>query len=196
MARPAEFDRNEVIDQALYAFRAKGYGGTSVRDLEQATGLKPGSIYSAFGNKRQFYLETLTRFYQHMQSSLREALSSGDDPVAGLRSFFDQVLSSVLTDSPERCCYVIKSALELSNTDLEVRKVITEHFYAMHEQIAGALRSAQQMGRIAERKNPEVVAKLMLNNLFGLNVESMLAPDQGLLTAMIEELFSSLVPSR
>lgn len=196
MARPAEFDRDEVIDQALYAFRIKGYGGTSVRDLEQATGLKPGSIYSAFGNKRQFYLETLTRFYQHMQTRLRNALSSQRDPVAGLRLFFDQVLSSVLNNSPERCCYVIKSALELSNTDSEVRKLITEHFYVMHELIAEALRSAQQMGRISEHKNPEVVAKLMLNNLFGLNVESMLAPDEGLLTSMLDELFNSLVPPR
>lgn len=196
MARPAEFNRDEVIDQALYAFRIKGYGGTSVRDLEQATGLKPGSIYSAFGNKRQFYLETLTRFYQHMQTSLNDALSSQPDPVAGLRSFFDQMLSSVLKDSPERCCYVIKSALELSNTDSEVRKLITEHFYVMHELITRALCSAQQMGRIGGDKNPKVVAKLMLNNLFGLNVESMLAPDQGLLAAMVEELFSSLTPSR
>lgn len=196
MARPAEFDRDEVIDQALYAFRVKGYGGTSVRDLEQATGLKPGSIYSAFGNKRQFYLETLTRFYRTMQSDLRSALSSQQDPVAGLRLFLDQVLNSVLNDSPERCCYVIKSALELSNTDLEVRKIITGHFYVMHELIAEALRSAQQMGRIGGDRNPHVVAKLMLNNLFGLNVESMLAPEKELLTAMIDELFNSIVPPR
>lgn len=196
MARPAEFDRDEVIDQALYAFRVKGYGGTSVRDLEQATGLKPGSIYSAFGNKRQFYLETLTRFYQTMQSDLRSALSSQQDPVEGLRLFFDQVLNSVLNDSPERCCYVIKSALELSNTDSEVRTIITGHFYVMHELIAEALRSAQQMGRIGGDKNPHVAAKLMLNNLFGLNVESMLAPEKELLTAMIDELFNTLFPPR
>lgn len=196
MARPAEFDRNDVIEQALYAFRVKGYGGTSVRDLEQATGLKPGSIYSAFGNKRRFYLETLTRFYQHMQSSLRDALSSEPDPVTGLRSFFNFILESVLKDSPERCCYVIKSALELSNTDSEVQKLITEHFYVMHQLITEALHSAQQMGRIDQDKNPEVVAKLLLNNLFGLNVESMLAPDRGILTAMIEELFTLLAPPR
>ncbi len=193
MARPAEFDRNEVIDQALFAFRIKGYGGTSVRDLEKATGLKPGSIYSAFGSKRRFYLETLTKYYQYIQASLREALTSQRDPVAGLRAFFDFILGAVVTDTPERCCYVIKSALELSNTDAEVRRLITEHFHVMHELITEAISSAQRMGRVGGDRNPTVVAKLMLNNLFGLNVESMMAPDRELLVAMVDELFNSVI---
>lgn len=192
MARPSEFDRDKVIDQALYAFRIKGYIGTSVRDLEKATGLKPGSIYSAFGNKRRFFLETLTCYFGFMRTSLRNALAGQSDPVVGLRNFFDWVINSAVSPAPEQCCYVVKSALELSNTDADVQKLIIEHFEIMHSLIAGAITAAQASGRISSARDPRVVARLLLNNLFGLNVESMLAPDRELLTAMVDELFNAI----
>jgi len=41
----------EQCEMCIHAFRRKGYQGVSVRDLEDATGLKMGSIYNSFGDK-------------------------------------------------------------------------------------------------------------------------------------------------
>ena len=43
--RIAEFDRDEVLRNAMEAFRAKGYAKTTMQELVAATGLHPGSIY-------------------------------------------------------------------------------------------------------------------------------------------------------
>lgn len=48
MARPVEFDRDKVLQQAMLQFWRLGYHKTSVRDLTGATQLKPGSLYGAF----------------------------------------------------------------------------------------------------------------------------------------------------
>jgi TetR/AcrR family transcriptional repressor of nem operon len=59
MARPAEFDRNDVLNKAMDVFWRTGYTATSVSDLVHATNLKPGSLYAAFNSKRGLFLEVI-----------------------------------------------------------------------------------------------------------------------------------------
>ncbi len=51
MARPREFDRDQVVDRAVDVFWRKGFEATSIRDLVEATGLNRGSLYNTFGDK-------------------------------------------------------------------------------------------------------------------------------------------------
>ena len=44
MARPREFDLDEVADRLLQTFWNHGYAATSVSDLSAATHLGPGSL--------------------------------------------------------------------------------------------------------------------------------------------------------
>ena len=60
--RQAEFDREQVLRSALKAFLNKGYGKTSMQDLTKATGLHPGSIYCAFGNKRGLLVAAVEQY--------------------------------------------------------------------------------------------------------------------------------------
>src|ERR1700733_14070568 len=55
MARPRMFDEQEVLDAAREAFWTNGYTATSLDDLTAATGLGKGSLYAAFGGKRQLF---------------------------------------------------------------------------------------------------------------------------------------------
>ena len=59
MARPREFEVGEVLSKARSVFAAQGYKGTSVDELVKATGLMRGSIYKAFGSKRNLFVLVL-----------------------------------------------------------------------------------------------------------------------------------------
>jgi TetR/AcrR family transcriptional repressor of nem operon len=59
MARPRTFDIEQVLAQAQDLFAAQGYNGTSIDDLVKATGLLRGSLYKAFGSKRNLFIEVL-----------------------------------------------------------------------------------------------------------------------------------------
>ncbi|MET8466379.1 TetR/AcrR family transcriptional regulator [Micromonospora zamorensis] len=52
----------------MEVFRTKGYEGTSMRDLAEATGLGSGSIYAAFGSKDGLYLAVLDLYRQRARS--------------------------------------------------------------------------------------------------------------------------------
>lgn len=55
MARPRAFDESVVFSQARTLFAIQGYNGTSIDDLVKATGLLRGSLYKAFGSKRNLF---------------------------------------------------------------------------------------------------------------------------------------------
>ncbi len=59
MGRPREFDVDEALTKIMAVFWAKGFEGSSLSDLVAATGLKKGSLYAAFGDKRAMYLKAL-----------------------------------------------------------------------------------------------------------------------------------------
>ena len=76
MARPREFDRDEVLDLAIKVFWTRGYDRTSVQDLVNSMGIQRGSLYAAFGGKQPLFLEALDRyegsFYRKMVGILSE----------------------------------------------------------------------------------------------------------------------------
>ena len=63
MARPREFDEDEVLDRAMHVFWAKGYEGTSMADLLSAMGLTNSSLYKAFGSKENLFRRTMERYH-------------------------------------------------------------------------------------------------------------------------------------
>jgi TetR/AcrR family transcriptional repressor of nem operon len=59
MARPRTFDEDEVVAKAADTFGRLGYNGASIDDLLVATGLQRGSLYKAFGSKRNLFEKVL-----------------------------------------------------------------------------------------------------------------------------------------
>ena len=65
MARPREYDRDEVLEKAMRVFWAKGYACTSVQDLVTAMGINRGSLYAEFGDKEGLHFAALGRFFDN-----------------------------------------------------------------------------------------------------------------------------------
>jgi TetR/AcrR family transcriptional repressor of nem operon len=57
--REGEQTRQEIIRRAAPLFNQKGYEGTALSDLMQATGLEKGGIYRHFDSKQELAGEAL-----------------------------------------------------------------------------------------------------------------------------------------
>ena len=71
--RPLSFDRQTALRQAMLAFWRHGYETTSISDLTAAMGVTAPSLYTAFGDKRQLFLEAM-RLYAGAPEDLQQAL--------------------------------------------------------------------------------------------------------------------------
>ena len=59
MGRPRTYVPADLLSAAVRTFRRHGYAGTSVDALTRATGLRRGSLYAAYRDKRALFLAAL-----------------------------------------------------------------------------------------------------------------------------------------
>ena len=90
-SRPAAAGRGNTIPTARWpgppaAFWKNGYAATSLDDLAAATGMNRPSLYAAFGDKRDLYLKTLTRYQQQSRAI------GPSPPTRDASGFFDALL--------------------------------------------------------------------------------------------------------
>ncbi|WP_396230797.1 TetR family transcriptional regulator, partial [Frankia sp. EI5c] len=84
-ASRADTTRARLLAAALSAFAAKGFHGTTTRDIAAAAGMSSAALYVHHKSKEELlYLISLTG-HQRTLARLRSALASSDDPVEQLR---------------------------------------------------------------------------------------------------------------
>lgn len=112
MAR-AQFDRNEIILKTVDLFWQNGYNASSMQQVTKTTGLKPGSIYLAFGSKEALFAEALDYYSQRSMDRIINFLENSETVGEGLCKFFEHGLQAVKMD--KFCsCFLVKSHLELA----------------------------------------------------------------------------------
>lgn len=71
--------REELLDRAGELMAAKGYDGTSMRDIASAVGMLPGSLYYHFESKEALFLALHQRVVTVMEARVSAALAAADD---------------------------------------------------------------------------------------------------------------------
>lgn len=71
MGRTKLFERSDITDKALKVFWQKGFTDTSLKDLEEATGVFKPALYSEFGDKEGLFLECVKYYREHYSSRLQ-----------------------------------------------------------------------------------------------------------------------------
>ena len=143
--RPRAFDRDQALETALELFWRQGYEGTSVADLTAALGIKPPSLYAAFGSKEGLYLEALKAIFTRKASpvaaltSIPSAGSPGAREAAlrGLRdyirAFITELMSCDGTDPIDEAAMVLM-AREMQSPRKTSAPLLLEHLapYVTH----------------------------------------------------------------
>ncbi|MEM7226832.1 MAG: TetR/AcrR family transcriptional regulator [Pseudomonadota bacterium] len=139
MARPREFDSEEVLARAMRQFWVKGYGGTSLDDLDRATGLNRGSLYNAFGDKRQLYLAALDHYGRNEIAGGVRILMSGGPATKALAKLFGGVAKAVEAGEGRQGCLLCNAAVERAPHDPEVEARVIANYAPLREAFAALL---------------------------------------------------------
>lgn len=184
MPRPREYDRGTVVDQATAVFWERGYGQTSVGDLVEATGLKPGSLYAAFGSKKGVFLEVLEQYNRRFLAKI-EAMA--DEPVVdGVQALLDDITGEVVAGGNQRGCLTVNTLLEMSRHDEDIAEHLALHSRRVEYALADLFAEAQRRGEISEDKDPRALACFLINNIWGMRVMCKGGPDRRALASIVD----------
>ena len=177
MARPREFDEEEVLGRALEVFHAKGFDGATLDELEQATGLGRGSLYGAFGDKRALFLKALALY---LDTALRERMARLQCPEAGkaeIVALFRGVARDALGDRERKGCMVTNCSIELADRDPDLACQAARSLDLFERAFAGAIRQAQAGGDIGAGRDPVRLARDLTVCMEGMLVLARVRPD-------------------
>lgn len=192
MARPQEFDHQQVLNNAMQVFWRKGFSTTSIKDLSHAMQLQPGSIYGAFKNKRNLFLESLDYYFVNLYEGVSCILDSEDAPLLRIRKFFDYFLNIARDDEELKSCLLVNTLLEIPPEDEEINQRVSVMFQKVEGLFVNVLKEAQQNGSLASGTRPESAAKMLMSGIFGLQVYNRMSKDKDDLKQIVNNLLSVL----
>lgn len=192
MARPIAFDRNHVLKQAINVFWLQGYTATSVKNLVDATGLQPGSLYAAFGDKRGLFLAALDSYFDNMKESLFNVLRSDETPLNRLHNFFNGLIQESCEDPNRKGCLLINTLSEIPLHDEEINSRLQDMFAEVEQELTKLLIEAQTNGEINANQDAATLAKFLVSGIFGLRLYNKTKADETSLRSIANHLISAV----
>ncbi len=192
MARPREFELEEVLDKAVETFWSRGYEATSIQDLVESMGIHRGSLYAAFRDKQGLFLTVLDRYRKVVVRKLLDLLESDPSGKAAIGKFFAAVVEHVLTGGPLRGCLVTNSAVERGLSDPETAKKVRFCLRQLEDGFYGTLQRAQGTGEIDQGRDLRALSRYLTSSLQGLLVIGKIRTDRGALEDVVEVTLQAL----
>ncbi|WP_422928714.1 TetR/AcrR family transcriptional regulator [Singulisphaera sp. PoT] len=155
----------------MTVFWEHGYEATSTNDLIRAMAIGRQSMYDAFGDKHQLYLESFRLYEADSASAFTEIASRATSPLATIR---EHLLSVATGTSFERSrgCFYVNATTELASSDSDVGEriqSITARCLGGYEKL---LVEAKRLGEISSQVDVRDAANFLLNTLRGLQVSA------------------------
>ncbi|WP_067679202.1 TetR/AcrR family transcriptional regulator [Nocardia miyunensis] len=170
MGRPRTFEDDTVVDRAMEAFWINGYANTSPAQLAEATGLAKGSLYNAFGSKRELFERALERYDRMGIDLTAEYMSRPGSTREVVGAYLRHLVDAEMADPARRGCLVANTALELSGHDADIRRIITAITEHNLTALADRIDQGRRDGDVARDTDPRAAAEFLMNTIAGLRV--------------------------
>ena len=188
-------DRRQALQRATALFWEKGFHATSMRNIQQAIDMRPGSIYATFGSKEGLFRESLQHYVDTGMAQLQTAIENCGSPLGGLKQYMRMSVIDCCQDAPSGLCMLMKTVSELTedNADLlsEAKRLLVE----VETAFAQVLSRAVAAGELKDNEAPATLARYLQVQMIGLRGYARLHPQPAMLDALVDEVFARL-PTR
>lgn len=167
VGRPRQFDEEQALDRAMLVFWQRGFAGTSMADLIEATGMQRQSMYNTFGDKQELFARALKRYAERFAELTRPLRS----PSAGLPELRQHVLDVLVFQRDAQCgvCMVVKSAFDQQVQEPAIAQVVQAAAQSTRTLFGQVLRQAREAGQVRSDVDPEQAAGFLFSLFNGLS---------------------------
>jgi AcrR family transcriptional regulator len=192
--------RSQILDAAGEVLAATGYVGTSLKNVADACGILPGSLYHHFDSKEAIAVELLRRYHADLESIATDAQAKIETGGAGVG--FDPVTALALAVA--RCALRHKAAVQISlyephtAASAELKTLAAWRSDLITEAMRELLRAAAAEGYLEPGIDTHVLAAQLCVTMLHIGMDRLhreTSADQ-VATLLCELLFRGLAASR
>ena len=192
MPKEETFNRVQVLEKATEVFHKKGYNGTSMQDLVDATSLNRSSIYNSFGSKLNMFLKVLS-FYQSVHSkNFSLGLAKSYNAKEAIETIFNLHLNEIITDKDRKGCLVINCKSEMANQEVSIKSFIEKNQERMIALLEDIVTKGQMEKIFNQNQTANQYALFLFSSIQGLRMTGILNKNEEELKKLIQIILNTL----
>jgi TetR/AcrR family transcriptional regulator, transcriptional repressor for nem operon len=161
-----EQTRREIVRKAAPLFNQKGFAGTSLSDLMDATGLQKGGIYRHFSSKEELAAEAFDYAWQKAVSERLDGLEELPDSVDRLKRMLENFVYKRSGLVPGGCP-LLNTAVEADDGNPILRARARKALQAWTERLTKVISDGIRKGQIRPGVDSLKLAQRIIGSLEG-----------------------------
>ncbi len=163
----AERTKEFIVEKTAPIFNKKGFAGTSLSDMTEATGLTKGSIYGNFANKDEVALASFDYNLRKLRTYVRaeEEKAKTIKEKLMVRTFLFE--KERLVAYPEGGCPLINTGPEADDTHPALKERVANAIESWKERTISMIEEGIRNKEISPDTNPEQAALTLISMIQG-----------------------------
>lgn len=145
MPRPRLKSRENLLQNAMWAFWTNGYYATSIDDLVKATGVARSGIYCEFGGKEGAFIRCLAHYSEVVADPAISILHNNVDGLDAIREYFNHFIEMHRRHGmPGPGCFIANAVTEVAPHSDAASELTSAHLVKLKRGFETALRHASE----------------------------------------------------
>lgn len=163
----SERTRQYIIEKTAPIFNTKGYAGTSLSDITEATSLTKGSIYGNFKNKDEVAIAVFEYNFDRLLIMLNGEISKRKTYREKLLCFPELYLNFLSDKFPVGGCPIMNTAIEADDTHNELKNVAKKALVKWFDSFVYLINRGKEKGEFKSTTNAEDKALIIISLIEG-----------------------------
>jgi TetR/AcrR family transcriptional regulator, transcriptional repressor for nem operon len=160
-----EKTRQRIVAEAASLFNERGFEGSSMADLMQATGLEKGGIYRHFSSKEQLAAEAFDYAWEAAKQGRTQDLDSIPNSVDKLKLFISNFIHK--RPSVPGGCPLLNTAIEADDGNPILREHARRALHEWQDILSQIVQTGIKRKEIKKGTDPGKLATLIIGSLEG-----------------------------
>ncbi|MBC6491697.1 TetR/AcrR family transcriptional regulator [Flavihumibacter stibioxidans] len=163
----SERTKQFIMERTAPVFNEKGYAGTSLSDLTNATGLTKGSIYGNFENKDEVALAAFDYNFSCITSYIRERVSATDNSIERLLVYPTVYRGFMKIPFLKAGCPILNTSTEADDTHPKLKERAANALALWKASVENQVKRGIQRNEIKPDTDPREFAIILLSLIEG-----------------------------
>lgn len=181
--RPRSFDRDKALHKAMLTFWRYGYETTSLNDLTAAMGVTAPSIYTAYGDKKQLFLEAV-KLYAGSLDALERSLFNAPTSRQAALDMLSNAATAFTGDATPRGCLLASATASGSRDSADVQAAVADIRREIQARLSKRIRKDITDGILSEGTDDKSLAAMVIALISGMSVVARDGADRSTLVSL------------
>ncbi|MBK7290107.1 MAG: TetR/AcrR family transcriptional regulator [Chitinophagaceae bacterium] len=163
----AEKTRQFIIEKTAPVFNERGFAGTSMSDLTEATGLTKGSIYGNFENKDEVALAAFDYNFQKVTAYVKARILETENAIERLLVYPAVYRNFLKIPFLKPGCPILNTSTEADDTHPLLKEKANEALAFWKKSIENQVKRGIEKKQIKPATNPTQVAVILMSLIEG-----------------------------